>query len=222
MSLLDIIKSLFGGDNNLENYSSSLTRHDLIRNSRVLVVDDEKIELITELSREGFSVDHDPSGKETAKIEKGIYDLVLLDYAGVGGSYGSEQGLALLRHIRRINPAVFILAYTSKSLPPEHSDFYRLTDGTLRKDAGLQESIEKIESSLREALNLNRLWNAILQLGDIPPDSRKESELRAALIKSLKKREIQNIRKKLTEVLTSKLTDTLIDAILKKMFGLLI
>ena len=193
----------------LSEYEPQLTRDDIIRCSRVLVIDDERPDLINDLKQEGFAVDHDPTGNDIAKVEKGLYDLVILDFSGVGTRYGKQQGLDLLRQVKRVNPAVFILAYTSKSLTSEQSDFYRLTDGTLTKDAGISESLAVIENALREAHSIDRLWKAVVKIGKF--DASREKELTATLIKA--------IQKKNTESLYAKLSKTFGDAVRKTLIG---
>ena len=156
--------NLFGPTKKLADYNPHLTREGLQRRSRILVIDDQKPDLIIDLSNACFAVDHDSNGNDITKIEKNLYDMILLDFGGVGLRWGDDEGLSLLRHIKRVNPAPFVLAYTSKNLTPTQSEFYRLTDGTLYKDAGIQESLEKIEDSLRIAMDVERLWRATLKL----------------------------------------------------------
>lgn len=143
---------------NIAQYNPQLTRDDLIHRCRILVIDDQRPALIDDLTRTGFSVDYDPSGDDMGNVEKPLYDLILLDFGGVGENYGKDQGLSLLWHIKRINPSQFVLAYTSKSLPPsQSSDFYKLTDGIMSRDAGIQESFEKLEESLKQTVKVDRI-----------------------------------------------------------------
>jgi CheY-like chemotaxis protein len=100
----------------LSEYNPKLSRQELIRRARLLIIDDEKPQLIDDLKKDGFSVDYDAAGNDTAKIEKNLYDLIILDFGEVGKNFGKDHGLSLLKHIKRVNPAAFVLAYTSKSL----------------------------------------------------------------------------------------------------------
>jgi hypothetical protein len=54
----------------LSDYNPKLSRQELIRRSRILVIDDEKPKLIDDLGVDGFSVDYDSTGDDTSKIEK--------------------------------------------------------------------------------------------------------------------------------------------------------
>jgi hypothetical protein len=73
---------------NLSDYNPNLSRPELIRRSRILMIDDDQPKLIEDLKADGFSVDYDPTGNDTAKIEKGLYDLIILDFGGVGAKFG--------------------------------------------------------------------------------------------------------------------------------------
>src|SRR5438067_2540709 len=144
---------LLGKRRTFTGIRGSISRDELRRRSRILVIDDERPELVDDLQKAGFAVDYHPDiNKENLSfLDQNIFDLILLDFGNVGTSVGPDQGLTLLRHIKRINPAIVVLAYTSKALGADHADFYRLADGVLAKDAGIAESMEKIEGNLQKA-----------------------------------------------------------------------
>src|ERR1039457_2425323 len=192
----------------LSDYNPHLSRQELIRRSRILGIDEEKPKLIDDLRADGFSVDYDLTGDDTTKIEKSLYDLIILDFGKVGEKYGKDEGLSLLKHIKRENPAPFILAYTSRSLPPAQAEFYRLTNGTLIKDAGIQESFSKIEDSLRQALNIERVWAAVLQLAIKNPEDKKEIE--DLLLKCLKRKKFDTLKDKLSSHVGESIKDGLV------------
>ena len=103
--------------------------------------------------------------------------MILLDFGDVGAAFGQDQGLSLLKHIKRVNPAIVVLSYTSKALETRHADFYRQTDGALAKDAGIQESLEKIEDALRKAHSIKNVWTGLLCLCDVTPGSAEDSRV---------------------------------------------
>lgn len=81
------------GETKLRDFNSTLPREHLIRTSRILIIDDEKPQLIDDLQGQGFAIDFDETGKKILdKAEKGFYDLLLLDFAGVGTHLGGERG----------------------------------------------------------------------------------------------------------------------------------
>lgn len=197
-----------------------LPREELLRRSRILVIDDERPDLIDDLKAARFSVDYEPDIVKTNLdlLEKQIYDLILLDFGGVGKEFGDDEGLSLLKHIKRINPAVIVLAYTSKALTTQHSDFYRLSDGVLAKDAGIQESLEKIESALRLAHNLENVWRGLLKVCDVRIGSSEDREWQDLFVVGMNQAsKMEKLKKKITESLQSESAEKLGKLLLSKL-----
>jgi hypothetical protein len=180
--LRDIVK----GKPDLASFERPLSRETLLTRGRTLMIDDITPPILSFLRKQGFTINHDRTGKNTADIERHRYDVVILDFGGVGKAYGQDEGLSLLRHIKHVSPATYVLAFTSLSLPAKHAEFYTLTDGLLPKDVGIQEGQEKLENALRESMQLERQWNALLQLTGIDPKSTTAKKLKAELVKSLR------------------------------------
>lgn len=191
------------------NYT--LSREELQRRSRILVIDDERPDIIDDLVKSHFAVDYKPDMQaDTIElVDRPMYDLILLDFGGVGSAFGKEQGLSLLRHIKRVNPAVVVLAYTSKALKSDHADFFRLVDGVLGKDAGITESLEKIEDGLRKAHSLPNVWNGLLILAGLQSGSQQDLELQDLFVRALTNQRARNhLGSQLTALLTSEASRT--------------
>ncbi len=90
----------------IEELELKLNRDDLIRRSRILIVDDEKPDLIDDLQKARFSVDYlpDVTPENLHELERSEYDLVILDFGNVGSRMGPQQGLELMKHIKRVRP----------------------------------------------------------------------------------------------------------------------
>jgi DNA-binding NarL/FixJ family response regulator len=187
-----------------------------------LFIDDEKVDLVDDLKQEGFSVDQDFEGNSIGNIERGYIDLLVLDYKGIGLKYGQDEGLSLLRAIKRVNPAVYVLAYTSQNLPPsKSSDFYTLCDGTLNKDAGVADSIQRIEEALRSAVAPERLWNGILKSAAIEPGTDRAEKLEKQVVAALMNSKKEQAKAYLGDDLTDA-SGSLISALLEKLMSLAI
>jgi CheY-like chemotaxis protein len=196
----------FRGKKSIASVNSKLPREELLRISRILVVDDEEPELIKDLRNAHFAVDYLPdiTSANMDHIDRPIYDLILLDFGNVGKSFGADEGLSLLRHIKRVNPSIVVLSYTSKALKSQHADFFRLTDGTLAKDAGIQESMQRIEEGLRKANSLEHIWNGFLGVCGIKPGSPEDAEYQDLLVHGLdKKSKLEQLKKRISESLQS-------------------
>lgn len=167
-----------------------LPRDELVRRSRILIIDDEKPDIISDLSKAGFAVDYleDVNSGNMDQVERLTYDLILLDFGNVGNDFGNNEGLDLLRHIKRVAPSVVILTYTSKALKTKHADFYRLADGTLAKDAGIGDSLDRIEQGLRKAHTLHNTWDGLLSSIGVVVGSEQDKSLQNMFVRGLAKR----------------------------------
>lgn len=173
----------------ISEIKSNLSREEIIRRGRILIIDDERPDLMDDLLDARFSVHHVPdiTKANLHLIDQSTYDLIILDFGSVGTTIGSDEGLSLLRHIKRVNPSIIVYAYTSKSLGTKHADFYVLTDGYLQKDAGIGESTEKIEEGLRKSLNIENLWSGMLHIANIEPGSKDDLELQNSYVRAINK-----------------------------------
>ncbi len=173
----------------IEEIDVHLSREDLLRRSRILVIDDERPDIIDDLTKAHFSVDYlaDITKDNLDTVDRPLYDLIILDFGNVGTDLGSDQGLSILRHIKRVNPTAIILAYTSKALGTDYADFFRMADGVLSKDAGITDSMEKIEENLRKAHSVENLWTSVLRIASIAPGSVRDLEWQDLYIRGLKK-----------------------------------
>lgn len=172
----------------LESFDGAVTRERLIQSGRIVVIDDEQPLLIDELRKEGFAVDYDQTGNDLDLIERQLYDVAIVDYQGVGVRLGKAQGLALLRHIRRVSPRTRLVAYTSRSLDASESEFFRMSHVVLPKDLGLGDSLALIEFELQKAFAKEHLFEALISKLNVT-DASERNRLQKALIRSLGRRD---------------------------------
>ena len=173
----------------IDSLRGKIHRDELRRRSRILVIDDERPDLVDDLERAGFAVTHMPdvTNQNLSVLDQPLFDLILLDFGNVGTTIGSDEGLSLLRHIKRINPATIVLAYTSKALAAGRADFFRLADGVLAKDAGVAESMEKIEESLQRAHSIDNVWRGLLNVSGVQPGSPQDAEWQDLAVQAVEK-----------------------------------
>lgn len=168
---------------------SSLTkapaREALVRRGRIVLLDDDTPEVLQDLRANGFAVDHFKSVSDSRfpLLETGLYDLLLLDYGGIGHRIGADEGLDVLKHLRRVTPSLRIVAFTGRTFDSSKADFFRLCDRVLKKDAGIRETLENIEGELSIALTPAHQWNALLVLLGLAPQSEEAKTLEKALQK---------------------------------------
>ena len=97
-----------------------------------------------------------------------------------------------------------MLSYTSKALLSAHADFYRLSDGVLAKDAGIAESLEKIEEGLRKAHSLENIWAGLLAVSNVKPGSKEDVDWQDLLVRGLNKEsKMTSLKNQVIAMLTS-------------------
>ena len=178
----------FGTIPSLASFDVSLGRERLIQNGRIIVIDDEEPLIIDELKSVGFAVDHDKSGDDLTKIDSQLYDVAIVDFHGVGKRLGNSQGLELLKYIRRVSPRTRLIAYTSRSLSADESEFFRLSHVVMPKDMGLGDSLKLIEEQLTLSFTKEHLFESLVsKLGAADPEKKKK--LQEAMVKALAKKD---------------------------------
>lgn len=200
----------------LSEFDGALTRERLIQGARLLLIDDECPLLLGELQQSGFSVDHDETGNDLRNIDNQIYDVIILDYHGVGQRLGLLHGMELLKYIKRVTPRSRIIAYTSRSLTASESEFFRLSHAVLPKDYGLGESLNIIEDEIRKSLSKEHLFEALLKKLEIL-DPNEKKRIHKGLLKSLSKKDENHFKNVIVKV-CGNVAEKSADIIIKQLF----
>ena len=154
----------------------SLPRTELLRRGRIAVLDDVAPEMLKDLRDRVLTIGHltstgDPKFQDLAN---GFYDLLLLDYGGIGRRFGQDEGLDVLRYLKRVNLGLRILAFTARTFDASKADFFRLCDGVVKKDAGIRETLEQIEFHLSEVLNPAHQFAALTKALGLTDEQQEE------------------------------------------------
>jgi DNA-binding NarL/FixJ family response regulator len=166
---------------------ASLPRSEVIRRSRIAILDDEMPEVLPDLKNHGLSVDHISSTDDPnfGRLSEAFYDLLLLDYGGIGARFGQDEGLDVLRYLKRVNPSLRILAFTARTFDASKADFFRLCDGVVKKDAGIREALEQIEFNLCQIMTPAYQFSALTQTLGLTEE--QQDELEEIVSKAVKK-----------------------------------
>jgi DNA-binding NarL/FixJ family response regulator len=140
-----------------------LPRAEILRRGRIAVLDDEPPEMLQDLRDQGLSVDHLASTADPRfnRLAEAFYDLLLLDYGGIGGKFGEDEGLDVLKYLKRVNPGFRVVAFTARTFDASKGDFFRLCDGIIKKDAGIRETLEQVEFHLGTVLTPAHQFQAL-------------------------------------------------------------
>jgi DNA-binding NarL/FixJ family response regulator len=163
---------------NIVEMKETLPRAEVLHRGRIAILDDELPEMLGDLRAQGLSVSHLQSTDDAQfqALADGAYDLLLLDYGGIGPRFGHDEGLDVLRYLKRVNPALRILAFTARTFDASKADFFRLCDGVVKKDAGIRETLEQIEGHLSEVLTPSYQLAALTKALGLSPEQQVQME----------------------------------------------
>jgi CheY-like chemotaxis protein len=198
---------------------ASLPRPEVIRRSRIAILDDETPEVLGDLKNHGLSIDYFNSTDDPnfSRLSEAFYDLLLLDYAGIGARFGQDEGLDVLRYLKRVNPSLRVLAFTARTFDASKADFFRLCDGVVKKDAGIRESLEQIEFNLGQIMTPAYQFSALTQTLGLTEE--QQAELEEIVSKAVKKPMLQSkavaAAKRLGKAGSEKLLEALVTKIVE-------
>jgi CheY-like chemotaxis protein len=131
-----------------------LPHEEMVRRARILVIDDQEFPYKELFERDGYTVAKWNDVEDLPQLERGNYDLILLDLLGVGRKESTDQGLGVLRHIRGASPAQLVVAYSSADWPVRYQPFFDMADGVLSKTADYVDFKAKVDELLTQRFEL--------------------------------------------------------------------
>ncbi len=199
-----------------------LPRTELLRRGRVAILDDETPEMLQDLLGEGLAVTHlqSTADPQFPRLTEAFYDVLLLDYGGIGGKFGQDEGLDVLRYLKRVNPSLRILAFTARTFDASKADFFRLCDGIIKKDSGIRETLEHLEFHLSQVLTAAYQFEALKKVLSLNPEDARDLDtvLSKAIANSRAADEVLPRLRKLMSAGSEKLAEALVKKALE--FGI--
>jgi DNA-binding response OmpR family regulator len=198
----------------IERLTEPLPRAEVLRRARVAVLDDETPEMLQDLRAQGLAITHVRSTEDQQfqAVADGTYDLLLLDYGGIGPRFGPDEGLDVLRYLKRVNPGLRILAFTGRTFDASKADFFRLCDAVVKKDAGIRETLELLESHLSEVLTSNYQFVTLCNVLGLTADQRDqlEKELSKAVSENSNRDRSLNLARRFAKAGSGKVIEALV------------
>lgn len=119
------------------------------KRARVLVIDDQAFPAQRNFTRDGYHFERWPTIKNLSQLTDGDWDLILLDIQGVGLAESPElQGLGILRHIEKTNPAQAVILYSAQPQQVSKSDYLLLADAVFDKGMSYLDYKERVDELL--------------------------------------------------------------------------
>ena len=170
---------------------------ELRKRARILVVDDDENSFPVELlKKEGYAIDYWPKIESLSKLERGDYDIIILDIGGVAKEYSSEDGLGVLEHLKEVNPSQIVVAFSGQSFDLSKNRFWQLADDSLSKPVDATKCKRMIDNLLQTKMTLHNYWQAAVQI-------LKAEGVSDDKIKNLEKKVVDTLqRKEKTDVQT--------------------
>lgn len=143
---------------------------DIVRRSRLLVIDDKEFPLIKLFARDGYAMDKWDEVLDLNKLVSGAYDLILLDLRGVGMSDApDEEGLGVLRYIKKEDPTQLVIAFSHEEFNMKYREFVELADASLHKSADsyvvYKETVDRL---LRERQSVDYYIDKLMERVPVP------------------------------------------------------
>ena len=91
----------------------TIQRADLAKYSKILVVDDDEFEYVSLFERDGYTITKWDDVEDRTRLESGEFHVILLDLHGIGSEISSDEGAGVISHIKKVNPAQVVVAYTA-------------------------------------------------------------------------------------------------------------
>lgn len=147
----------------IDNCIIDLPHTELVKRTRILVIDDEETAFPFEILRnEGYCIDHWPDINNLSKLEQGFYDIVILDIGGVGQKLDEDkEGIAVLEHIKKVNPSQIVIAYSGQSYKSSKIPFFNLADQFVSKPTPALKWKEILDNIISTHISVSHYWESI-------------------------------------------------------------
>jgi DNA-binding response OmpR family regulator len=165
------------------------------KRARILVIDDDDDAFPCELLKaEGYNVQYWEKVKNLRELETGEFDVIVLDIFDVAPpQMSADDGLGVLEHIKKRNPAQLVIAYSGQKYDLSQASFWSLADDYLGKPSSLIDCKEKIDELLRRRFTPHYYWQTTVSiLKDAGVSDKEVASLENTLVKSLKRRASPN------------------------------
>ena len=125
------------------------TIEDVRKHARVLIIDDHALPAQKLFERDGYHFERWASIKNLSQLTDGHFHLILLDIHGVGMDESPNlQGLGILQHIKKSNPAQAVMVYSAQTHSVSSNEYLMLADAVLDKGMTYVEYKDRVDNLL--------------------------------------------------------------------------
>lgn len=139
-----------------------LSWEEIKRRARLLVIDDTEFSYTELFRRDGYTIEQWRDVEDLSELEGGNYDIIMLDIRGVGETISKEEGLGVLKYIRQVCPAQFVIAYSASDYDLSQHEFFRLADAVMPKSADYVDFKKEVDKLLHKRFSVDYYVKRIL------------------------------------------------------------
>lgn len=143
---------------------------DLTRLSQLLVIDDKEFEYVPLFERDGYHITVWDSVRNLQQLESGEFHVILLDMRGIGVKEVEFQGAGLIEHIKAVNPAQYVIAYSSQRFTLDYQRFFEQADDKIRKSEDYARFKRSVDSGLSYRFSEDYYRSLVTQILGNEPD----------------------------------------------------
>jgi CheY-like chemotaxis protein len=176
----------------------AISQEEIVKRSRILVIDDQDFPYQQLFERDGYTVSKWDDIQDLSALERGGFDLILLDLVGVGRTESEDQGLGVLKHIRETQPAQLVIAYSSAEWPLKYQPFFDMADEVLQKTADYLDFKRAVDELLAKRFSLGFYLDRILAEAGTADDP---GLLEAKAMRAILKRDPNKLRRYLARTI---------------------
>jgi len=130
------------------------------------VVDDGEFPYEVLFRAAGYNITKWDNVVKLEEIEQGNFDVVLLDLQGIGRDLSKDQGLGVLRHLKKVRPSQVVVAYSNADWGVQYKSFFDLADRVLPKSADYVDFRREVDELLLEHFSVGFHVDRIAQTLD--------------------------------------------------------
>lgn len=173
-----------------------VSTEEIRKRARILVIDDSEFYYLDLFHKDGYTIEKWEDVSDLQKLESGFYDIVLLDIHGVGKAQSAEEGLGIIRHLKRVRPAQIIIAFSNADWPLKYKEFFDLADATLDKRGDYVQFKRTVDELLAQRFSLGFYIDRMASLIGASVQSEK---LRTTAQRAILARDVEPLQDLLTQ-----------------------
>lgn len=172
---------------------TQLSITEIRKRARLLIVDDGEFFYLDLFRKDGYSIEKWNDVKDLPKLESGFYDIILLDIQGIGKKQSQDQGLGILRHLKKACPTQIVVAYSNADFSLKYKEFFDLANKVLAKQADYVDFKRAVDELLENRFSFGFYVESISRLA--APHIPDVLKIQKATEKAIRTRNIQSLEK---------------------------